>query len=87
MLQISPLHKSVAYQEILQEGREKGREEGREEGREKGRQEGRVLGELIGQILALQKVFKQPQSPRKDLRKLTQSELEARLRDLEALLT
>jgi len=36
MIKLYPIEQSVAYQEILQEGREKGREEGREEGLEKG---------------------------------------------------
>jgi predicted transposase YdaD len=61
-----------------------GREEGIEEGRQQGQQEGRQEGVLIGQIRMLERVLKVPVTPISQLQQLKNSELEKRLRKLEA---
>ena len=71
MIQLTPLDKTVAGQELIQMGRIEGRTEGRTE------------GELIGKIHATQRFLKRPVTPKKKLLAQSPKELRAILRKLE----
>ncbi len=76
MIQLTPLDKTVAGQELIQMGIEKGRREGPEKGLEKGCTEGIEKSELIGKIHTMQKFLKRRVTPKKTL--LAQSPKELR---------
>jgi len=82
MIQLTPLDKTVAGQELIMMGIEQGRTEGRIEGRT----EGRIEGELIGKIHATQRFLNRSITPKKKLLSQSIKELKATLKQLEALL-
>ena len=100
MIQLTPLEKSVAVQQLIRlnvikskkeakeegirEGLEKGLEQGLEKGLEKGKKEGIKQGELIGEIRMLQKVLKHAASSKKELTGKTPEELRKLLKQLKA---
>ena len=83
MIQLTPLDKTVAGQELIQMGIEKGRMEGLMEGRMEGRTEGIEKGELIGKIHFAQRLLKRRITPKKTLLVQSLKELRAMLRKLE----
>ncbi len=80
MIQLTPLDKTVAGQELIMMGIEQGRLEGRTEGRT----EGIEKGELIGKIHLAQRLLKRPVTPKKKLLEKSPKELRAILKKLEA---
>jgi predicted transposase YdaD len=100
MIQLTPLDKTVAGQELIQIGIEKGRMEGILQGIEKGLERGRTegiekgikkglrqgieKGKLIGKIRLVQRLLKQPITPEKKLFEQSAKELKAILKKLEA---
>jgi flagellar biosynthesis/type III secretory pathway protein FliH len=96
MIQLTPLDKTVAGQELIQIGIEKGRmegilqgiekglEKGRTEGIQKGLRQGVEKGKLIGKIRLVQRLLKQPITPEKKLFEQSKKELKAILKKLEA---
>ena len=70
MLQLTPLDKTVAGQELIQMGKEEGRKEGQ------------AQGELIGEIRVMQRGLKQTVSPREELASKNTEELQAILKQL-----
>jgi predicted transposase YdaD len=91
MIQLTPLDKTVAGQELIQIGIEKGRMEGILKGIEKGRMEGLLKGEekakkteIIGKIHLAQSLLKRRNTPKKKLLEQSPKELRAILKKLEA---
>ena len=100
MLQLTPLEKSVAVQQLIrinvtkskkeakEEGIKKGKTEGKKEGKKKGIKEGKEKGikqgELIGEIRTLQRILKYPQSIQSELAEKPLKELRAMLQKLKA---
>ena len=80
MIQLTPLDKTVAGQELISLGIKIGKKEGKEEGKE----EGIKQGELIGEIRTLQRISKLPQSIKTELAKKTLKELKAMLKQLKS---
>ena len=76
MIQLTPLDKTVAGQELIQMGFEKGHMKGHVEGRAEGHTEGVEKGELIGKIHTMQRFLKRRATPKKNL--LAQSPKELR---------
>ena len=79
MIQLTPLDKTVAGQELIQMGIN----EGILKGLEKGRIEGRTEGELIGKIHLAQRLLKRRITPKKKLLEKSPEELRAVLKKLE----
>lgn len=100
MLQLTPLEKSVAVQQLIrinvtkskkeakEEGIKKGKTEGKKEGKKEGIKEGKEKGikqgELIGEIRTLQRILKYPQSIQSELAEKPLKELRAMLQKLKA---
>jgi predicted transposase YdaD len=96
MIQLTPLDKTVAGQELIQMGIEKGFIDGIEKGIEKGIlkgiEKGRIeglkkgmdKGELIGEIRILQRILKYPQSSKTELARKNSKELRSMLKKLES---
>jgi len=82
MIQLTPLDKTVAGQELIRMGID----EGVLRGLEKGRIEGRTEGELIGKIHATQRFLNRRVTPKKKLLAQSPKELRAMLKQLEAML-
>jgi hypothetical protein len=78
MIQLTPLDKTVAGQELIMMGIEQGRTEGLIEGR--------IEGELIGKIHATQRFLNRRITPKKKLLSQSIKELKATLKQLEAML-
>ncbi len=70
MIQLTPLDKTVAGQELILFGVKKGKEEGLKK------------GELIGEIRTLQRILKYSQSSTTELARKTLKELRALLKQL-----
>ena len=91
MIQLTPLDKTVAGQELIQiginegilRGFEKGELKGFEKGIEKGIEKGVQKGEVIGKIHATQRFLKRPLTPKKKLLEKSPKELRAFLKKLE----
>jgi hypothetical protein len=64
--------------------REEGRKEGLREEIKEGQEKGIDLGEVIGRIRLCQKVLKQPEMPKEDLKKRSLEELARLVEQLEA---
>lgn len=77
---------STALAEARREGEVKGRAEGEARGRAEGEAKGRTEG-LVQQAQLCQRLLGQPMTPTEALRQLPLSELEQRVRELEAELT
>ena len=102
MLQLTPLEKTVAGQEVFQmglkegmkEGKKRGRKEGMKEGMKEGLKEGIVegikegmnKGELIGEIRATQRFLRVPVSAVEALLIKSETDLQELLRELTARL-
>ena len=98
MLQLTPLEKTVAGQEVFQmglkegirEGIEKGRKaglkKGKQEGLKEGLKEGVNKGELIGEIRATQRFLRLPVNALEELVSKPETELQELLRELTAQL-
>jgi flagellar biosynthesis/type III secretory pathway protein FliH len=96
MLQLTPLEKSVAVQQLIrinvtkskkeakEEGIKKGKTEGKKEGIKEGKEKGIKQGELIGEIRTLQRILKYPQSIQSELAEKPLKELRAMLQKLKA---
>ena len=96
MIQLTPLEKSVAVQQLIrlnvniskkkakEEGKEEGIKEGKEKGIKEGKEKGIKQGELIGEIRTLQRILKYPQSSRAELAEKPIKELRALLKKLNA---
>ena len=100
MIQLTPLEKTVAVQELIlmgiqkgkiegkqegkREGKEEGKREGKREGKEEGKKEGLKQGELIGEIRVLQRILKQPQSDVDELVQKSLKELRVILKRLKS---
>ncbi len=96
MIQLTPLDKTVAGQELIQMGIEKGFIDGIEKGIEKGIlkgiEKGRIeglkkgmdKGELIGEIRILQRILKYPQISKTELTQKSSKELRKLLKKLES---
>ncbi len=84
MLELTPLDKTVAGQELIQIGIHKGKKEGRKEGRKEGKKEGRKEGKLIGEIHFAQRLLKYPITPENKLYESDIEELKMILARLEA---
>jgi len=82
MIQLTPLDKTVAGQELIQMGIEKGIRKGRTEGRTEGIRKGKI----IGKIHATQQFLKHRITPEKKLLEQSPEELKAILKQLEAKL-
>jgi len=98
MLQLTPLEKSVAVQQLIRinvtkskkeakeeginEGLKKGTVEGLKKGKKEGKKEGIKQGELIGEIRTLQRILKYPQSIQSELAEKPLKELRAMLQKL-----
>lgn len=80
MIQLTPLDKTVAGQELIQMGIEKGILKGIE----KGRTEGVEKGKLVGKIHFAQRLLRRPVTPEKKLLAQSPKELRAILKKLEA---
>ena len=79
MLQLTPLEKSVAVQQLIRINITKSKKEAKAEGIKEGKEKGIKQGELIGEIRTLQRILKYPQN--------TQAELaEKPLKELRTLL-
>ena len=76
MLQLTPLEKSVAVQQLIRINVIKGKKEGKKEGIKQ--------GELIGEIRTLQRILKYPQSIQSELAEKPLKELRAMLQKLKA---
>ena len=74
LIQLTPLDKTVAGQELILFGIKKGVKKGKEEGLKK--------GELIGEIRTLQRILKYSQSSTTELARKTLKELRALLKQL-----
>lgn len=84
MIQLTPLDKTVAGQELISIGIKIGKKEAKEEAKEANKKEGIKLGELIGEIRTLQRISKLPQSLKTELAKKTIKELKAMLKQLKS---
>jgi len=84
MIQLTPLDKTVAGQELISIGIKIGKKEAKEEAKEANKKEGIKLGELIGEIRTLQRISKLPQSIKTELAKKTIKELKAMLKQLKS---
>ncbi len=84
MIQLTPLDKTVAGQELIQMGIEKGHMEGLKKGIEKGRMEGVEKGKLVGKIHFAQRLLRHPVTPEKKLLAQSPKELRAILKKLDA---
>jgi len=92
MIQLTPLDKTVAGQELIQMGIEKGFIDGIEKGILKGIEKGRIeglkkgmdKGELIGEIRILQRILKYPQISKTELTQKSSKELRKLLKKLES---
>jgi predicted transposase YdaD len=82
MIQLTPLDKTVAGQELIMMGIERGRIQGLTEGRTEGIRKGKI----IGKIHATQRFLKLPITPEKKLLEQSMKELSAMLKQLEAKL-
>ena len=80
MIQLTPLDKTVAGQELISIGIKIGKKEAKEANKK----EGIKLGELIGEIRTLQRISKLPQSIKTELAKKTIKELKAMLKQLKS---
>jgi predicted transposase YdaD len=80
MLQLTPLEKTVAGQELIQIGKIEGIKEGIKEGQK----EGIKKGELIGEIRMAQRILKRPVSSRTELAEKSLKELKTLFQQLEA---
>ena len=80
MLQLTPLEKSVAVQQLIRINVTKSKKEAKEEGKK----EGIKQGELIGEIRTLQRILKYPQSIQSELAEKPLKELRAMLQKLKA---
>jgi len=83
MINLTPLEKTVAGQELIQIGIEKGIAEGIEKGIAEGMDRGIEKGEIIGKIQIIQKILKQRQSPKAKLIEKNTEELKEMLKRLE----
>ena len=94
MLQLTPLEKTVAGQEVFQmglkegirEGIEKGRKAGLKKGKQEGLKEGVNKGELIGEIRVTQRFLRLPVNALEELVSKPEAELQELLRQLTAKL-
>ena len=100
MIQLTPLDKTVAGQELIQmgieegmlkglekgikKGIEKGIKKGIEKGIEKGRMQGVEKGKFVGKIHFAQRLLRRPVTPEKKLLAQSPKELRAVLKKLEA---
>jgi len=92
MLQLTPLEKSVAVQQLIRinvtkskkEAKEDDINEGLKKGKTAGKKEGIKQGELIGEIRTLQRILKYPQSIQSELAEKPLKELRAMLQKLKA---
>jgi len=82
MIQLTPLDKTVAGQELIQMGRKEGAQQGELIGWKRGAQQ----GEIIGKIHLAQRLLKRPVTPKKKLLAQSPKELRAMLKQLEAML-
>jgi len=82
MIQLTPLDKTVAGQELIQMGRKEGAQQGELIGWKRGAQQGKI----IGKIHATQRFLKRPITPEKKLLAQSPKELRAILKQLEAML-
>ena len=80
MLQLTPLEKSVAVQQLIRINVTKSKKEAKEEGKK----EGIKQGELIGEIRTLQRILKYPQSIQSELAEKPLKELRAMLQKLKS---
>jgi predicted transposase YdaD len=84
MIQLTPLEKTVAVQELILMSIQKGKKEGKKEGKEEGKEEGLKKGELIGEIRAFERILKQPQSHVDELVQKSLKELRVILKRLKS---
>ena len=96
MLQLTPLEKSVAVQQLIrinvtkskkeakEEGINEGLKKGIKKGKTAGKKEGIKQGELIGEIRTLQRILKYPQSIQSELAEKPLKELRAMLQKLKS---
>jgi len=82
MIQLTPLDKTVAGQELIQMGRKEGAQQGELIGWKRGAQQGKI----IGKIHLAQRLLKRPVTPKKKLLAQSPKELRAILKQLEAKL-
>ena len=84
MIQLTPLDKTVAGQELIQMGIEEGMLKGIEKGLKKGIEKGIEKGELIGKIHIAQRLLKRGITQKKKLLTQNPKELRAVLKKLES---
>ncbi len=84
MLQLTPLEKSVAVQQLIRINITKSKKEAKAEGIKEGKEKGIKQGELIGEIRTLQRILKYPQSIQSELAEKPLKELRAMLQKLKA---
>ncbi len=84
MLQLTPLEKSVAVQQLIRINVRKSKKEAKEEGINEGLKKGMKQGELIGEIRTLQRILKYPQSIQSELAEKPLKELRAMLQKLKS---
>ena len=84
MLQLTPLEKSVAVQQLIRINVTKSKKEAKEEGIKEGKEKGIKQGELIGEIRTLQRILKYPQSIQSELAEKPLKELRAMLQKLKS---
>ena len=82
MLQLTPLEKSVAVQQLIRINITKSKKEAKAEGIKEGKEKGIKQGELIGEIRTLQRILKYPQSIQSELAEKPLKELRAMLQKL-----
>jgi flagellar biosynthesis/type III secretory pathway protein FliH len=84
MLQLTPLEKSVAVQQLIRINVTKSKKEAKEEGINEGLKKGMKQGELIGEIRTIQRILKYPQSIQSELAEKPLKELRAMLQKLKS---
>ena len=84
MIQLTPLEKSVAVQQLIRLNVNISKKEAKKEGIKEGKEKGIKQGELIGEIRTLQRILEYPQSSRAELAEKPLRELKALLKKLKA---
>ena len=85
MLQLTPLEKSVAVQQLIRINITKSKKEAKAEGIKEGKEKGIKQGELIGEIRTLQRILKYPQNTQAELAEKPLKELRTLLQKLKVV--